>query len=501
MYPTISVFSQVSAHLRVSAHPHFLVYVQMASPCKRPPHLLAVNFKRHGRLLGRLRTIGYYKIELCNVGGARLIAMARTLQLAFKLRTLSHSLRALRVSWSDGVESTYPSTWLRASVRDPEFFDDRTCEYLPKHFPFISAGYPIVGAEQTDDQEFIKVEWGDHTSSFSAPWLRVQDVKASRHLFKPVVEETLWVGKDSLPEYHYSEKEERFESWMRDLRQWGVLLVHGCPTTDKGFLDFMQMVGVPLRRKAPCITGVHAVQNNPKTRLTQLAFSTKILEAHTDEVEYSPQPRLGALLSVELDAPVEPTKTFVSDAFKAARDLKEDNPRAFDILSSARLQHGRRRVTTEEDCEPSEVFYYEWDTLVESPVLLTDSCGVVKQVITRRGKNVGLVPGVYDEEYTEEFYRAYQEFHDKLNSPHYRKEYVLRPGMMLIYDNYRLAHGRLEIHPTTTRMLKAVFIPEDGWRSRWRFLLGQWSGLDPKWCYGCSDEALNILAQRKLTAN
>ena len=34
------------------------------------------------------------------------------------------------------------------------------------------------------------------------------------------------------------------------------------------------------------------------------------------------------------------------------------------------------------------------------------------------------------------------------------------------------------------------------WRTRWRVMLGEKSGLDEKWLYGCSQEALQILANR-----
>ncbi len=423
--------------------------------------------------------------------------MAKFLQAAFKLRALAHSPRVLRVKWGDGVESAYPSTWLRASVRDPDFFDSQTCEYLPKHFPFIAEGHPIVGAEHTEDQENVNVVWSDHTSSFSIPWLRVQDAQNSRHLAKPVVKEVLWTSKDTLPEYHYSETDEKFESMMKDLRRWGTLLVHGCPTTDEGLLELMQRIGVPLRRKQPSTTGVFQVLHRPKARQVQLAQVT--FEAHTDEVEYSPLPRFVCLLSIELDAPVKSTKTFIVDAFKVAEDLRREDQETFDILSSTPFQHGRHRchVNTEEDCNPSELRFYDWDSLSESPILFTEGDNV-KRVITQRERSVGLVPGIYDEGDTLKYYRAYQTFHSRLNDPYYRHEYVLQPGTLLIYDNYRLTHGRTEIHPSTHRLLKGLCIPEDGWRSRWRLLLGHWSGLEAKWCYGCSDEALNILAQRKL---
>ena len=77
--------------------------------------------------------------------------LLKMLRTSFSVRALSHSPRLLRVTWGDGTESAYPSTWLRASVRDPQFFHD-SCEYHPEHSDFIMKGLPIVAAEHITDQ-------------------------------------------------------------------------------------------------------------------------------------------------------------------------------------------------------------------------------------------------------------------------------------------------------------------------------------------------------------
>ena len=94
------------------------------------------------------------------------------------------------------------------------------------------------------------------------------------------------------------------------------------------------------------------------------------------------------------------------------------------------------------------------------------------------------------------YYDAYGKLQTMLADPKYIQEFVLRPGMMLVFDNFRVCHGRSEIHDSTHRVLKLAYIGEDVWRNRWRLMLAQKSGLDAKWLFGCSDEALTALAQR-----
>ena len=61
------------------------------------------------------------------------------LRPAFIVSSLSYCSRALRVVWKDGVESVYPSTWLRSTVRDERFFNQSSLMYEPNHLSFASS--------------------------------------------------------------------------------------------------------------------------------------------------------------------------------------------------------------------------------------------------------------------------------------------------------------------------------------------------------------------------
>ena len=414
------------------------------------------------------------------------------------MRALSHFPRLLRVTWGDGAESTYPSTWLRASVRDSQFFDYNSCEYHPEHTAFISKGLSIIAAEHTGQgaEENIRVQWEDHSTNFSVPWLRVQDAQnlndlADRH----IVEEVLWTRENELPQYQFSEKEECFESWMKDLRKWGVICVHGCPPTEKGITDFLTMVA-PLWQRTYHPTNLAHIHATPKTAMVQLAYAVKILRMHTGYADYNPPPKLMGLLCTELNAPKLDTKTSVVDAHKVLHDLKHEDPESFHVLCTTPLRRGRHRLDVEEDCDPSKVQMYQRSFILEEPVVRMEGNNIYR-IRMHRGKDIGLSLGPHDDEFMKKYYVAYGKLQALLNDPKYTQEFVLKPGMMLVVDNYRLCHGRSEIHPSTHRVLKTAYVSEDGWCNRWRLMLGQKSGLDTKWLYGCSDEALTVLAQWK----
>ena len=113
------------------------------------------------------------------------------------------------------------------------------------------------------------------------------------------------------------------------------------------------------------------------------------------------------------------------------------------------------------------------------------------------GKDVGLsLVTEHDDNFIIKYYSAYKKLQALLADPKYKQGFVLRPGMMLVFDNHRLCHERSEIDPSTHRVLKSSYVGEDSWCNRWRLMLGEMSGLDTKWLYGCTDEALAVLAQR-----
>ena len=76
------------------------------------------------------------------------------LRPAFLVNTISHCSRALRVVWKDGMESVYPSMWLRSSVRDDRFFDQNSFMYEHSHLSFVDAESVLKNASVTRNGEF-----------------------------------------------------------------------------------------------------------------------------------------------------------------------------------------------------------------------------------------------------------------------------------------------------------------------------------------------------------
>ena len=210
----------------------------------------------------------------------------------------------------------------------------------------------------------------------------------------PIVEKTLWTRENELPLYEFSAKEERLESWMKDLLKWGVICVHGCPPSDKGLLDFLRMVGSIMQRPYhPPSAQVCCLQATSQTKKVQLTYAVKILAMHMDFSDYFPPCKLVGLLCTELNAPKLDTKTFIVDAFKVLEDLRQDDPEAFHVLSTTPIKRARYRLSVEEECDPLETHMYQRNFVHAAPIVTMDG-NKIKRIHINRGKDAGLCLGL-----------------------------------------------------------------------------------------------------------
>lgn len=429
------------------------------------------------------------------------------LRSAFIVKSLSHTRSHLRVVWGDGVQSTYPNVFLRASARDPTLFDPASFMNEPQHLDFVSANAAITSvSHQPEEAESVKVEWEDHRSSFDASWLRAQDVRGTSHLAKPIAEPSPW--DSSLPggvrEYDFSKRHEDFGSWMKDMRRWGIILVHGCPRNEEGTRGVMEMFGPLKQRYHPA--NIFKLFRSPGPEsdsyvakaevVDRAAYGTDYLGGHTDNTEATIPAKLESFHCIDYHTREKDTFSFVADTLKVFEHLRQSDPETFHLLSTMPLAHSRRRLTVEEECDPKDLRMYEYDLVVKEPVIILDKDGNVKRFRFRYNKHIPTPLGTYDAEQYLALYHAVQKLQTALNDRRFHQSFILKPGMLMLFDNHRVVHGRYEIAPGTKRYMLGTYLNEDSWLSRWRLLLGEWAGLEEKWLYGCSEESLTILTRR-----
>lgn len=424
--------------------------------------------------------------------------MAAILRAPFRVAALSHSKGLLKITWQDGANSEFPSIWLRASVRDPKVFNADSWFYNQVDYArFIASESPIVGVENGDGSEDITVEWEDHRSNFNASWLRAQDMKNNDSLRKDT-QLTLWDANIRFPVYNYAERMTKLESWLSDLVRYGVAFFEGVPPSQEGLDGILHCVGQPRQRKHPVNTSAIKVDKNSAQKYHQNVYSAEKHPIDIDAAYYYDIPRLSCLLPTRYFPPTQDTFNFWVDNLTVTEQLRREDPEAYELLSTMPVRFARRRMTSQQESDVRKYYIYQFETSIERPIISYNWLEKRHPTVLISNKHAGMeLSNFKDHSTMKRFYEAYILLQDKLYNPANHQRFLMKEGTAAIFNNHRVSHGRDEIHPSTDRALLLGFIGADMWNTRWRVLHGQKSGLEEKWVYGCSNEQLEILADRK----
>ncbi|XP_078351486.1 gamma-butyrobetaine dioxygenase-like [Oculina patagonica] len=422
--------------------------------------------------------------------------MAAILRAPFRIAALSYCRDLLKITWQDGAKSEFPSIWLRSSVRDSPYFAVGSCLYNQNaHASFMCKESSIIRAENTMGSENVDIEWEDHHSSFNASWLRAQDM-ANNDSLRKETEISLWDSNFKFPVYNYSERMARLESWLSDLKRYGVAFFEGVPPSQEGLEGILHCVGQPKQRIHPTDTLVVATDNKNEEKIDQDIYTSEQHPFHIDTAYYNGLNRLSCLVTTRYNAPVQDTFNYWVDNLTITETLRHEDPEAYELLSTIPVRFSRRRMDVQEEC--SDPYIYQYDNTVEKKLISFDPAERRHPTVYVSNKQAGMELGRFKDHSTmKKYYEAYRLLQLKLSDPVNHQKFLLKEGTAAIFNNHRVSHARGDIHPSTDRCLHLGFIGAEAWNTRWRVLYGEKSGLEDKWLYGCSNEQLEILADRK----
>ncbi|KAI1504122.1 hypothetical protein F5X99DRAFT_372578 [Biscogniauxia marginata] len=200
----------------------------------------------------------------------------------------------------------------------------------------------------------------------------------------------------------------------------------------------------------------------PDLALADTAYTNQALGAHTDTTYFTDPVGLQAfhLLSHVGPGAENSTgsalggKSLLVDGFYAAGLLKAEDPEAFDVLSHVKLPwhaSGNKGITI----TPDNLY----------PVFETgESTGKLHR-IRWNNDDRGVVP--FDGKYSPwEWYNAARKWNEVLRRKSVEYWFQLRPGEVLVFDNWRVLHGRSAF--AGVRRMCGGYINRDDFISRWR---------------------------------
>ena len=174
------------------------------------------------------------------------------------------------------------------------------------------------------------------------------------------------------------------------------------------------------------------------------AYTNEELRPHTDSTYSNDAPGLQLLLCCEYDA--KGGDSIMVDGLKIAETIKSKNQNLYDVLTKINVPGN-----------------YTGDGVIleaKRPIIKLDDNNHIDQISFN---NYDRAPFRLDPELTKIFYEAISLFDNLANSKQYQWRHILKPGELLIFNNWRVLHGRGSFNGK--RKMKGCYINKEDFDS------------------------------------
>jgi len=339
--------------------------------------------------------------------------------------------------------------WLRDHCRCPSCYSPRTQQRIvdPLNLSEPGATEP-TSAVVEGDKRAVVVHWADgHLSEYPFDWLldvapRDRDEpKNEKGLYAQLAKKrVLWNVKtlEKLPAVTYEEfmTPEGLKRLYENTIRYGVGTITGCTSTREATQAVIKRIGMPMesvygpfwdisnedREQQPDVIFPGSFTN----KVLPTGFSHAVFQTHNDNAHYETPAGFRTYQIVEhIDG--SGGESLIVDGFNVVDQLRKNDPEAFKFLSTT-------PVGFEKMMENRHVYN-------EQPMISLDPES--DQVIGIRYKDPYRAPlSTISADQVPMFYHAYKAMTKLIRSPENEFRYLLPQGTVVIYDNWRVLHGR-----------------------------------------------------------
>jgi len=353
----------------------------------------------------------------------------------------------LNVLWSDNSSSCFPWLWLKDhSESKVDLHPDSKQRQID-----VFSSPPNISVDKVSldsSSKNIIIRWADESESSLS--IKLIQSTSEPCLPKPYAMDasSFWNSPTEIkifPEMPYEEVMSNggIKTWLTHIQRVGFVLVTDTPATPEATKELMERMAY-IRNS---IFGGFAVWDNKLENPDDTAFTSLAIEPHTDGTYVHDAPGLQTLHCIKRDS-IGGENQLV-DGLAIAAKMRNEYPDAFNTLCNVNIP-GR---------------YIKPDTYLKAyrPLFRVNKNSDVIQVSFN---NHDRAPFRLENNQMNNFYNAYKIFHNLANDSSRQFEFMLDPGKVLTFDNWRLLHARSSL--TGYRQLCGGYHNREDFESRLR---------------------------------
>ena len=349
----------------------------------------------------------------------------------------------LKIFFSNQIEDSFLNIWLRDHAKDEDSWDLRSNQrkiFTAKLDPKIH----IKKAEVKDNGNSLDILWSDsnktinYTSKFFLD--NLNQSKTSKQSLK------IWESKDLdqniYIDYNDAISENGFKFFLKKLYEYGFVVVQNCRTEMSSVEKIAKKIGYV---RESIFGGLWSFQSNQDK--ADSAYTQEELRPHTDSTYSNDAPGLQLLLCCHYKA--TGGESIMVDGFKIAEKIKNEKKDIYDTLTNFEVtgQYLGDGVSLK----------------AKRPIFRLNSN---RELIQVSFNNYDRAPFRMSEDKTIKFYESIREFDLIANNKEYQWRRVLKQGELLIFNNWRILHGRGSF--TGDRKMSGCYINKEDFDSSCR---------------------------------
>lgn len=354
--------------------------------------------------------------------------------------------RSLDITWDDGSIGRYPWLWVRDHAHD-----EATLHPVTQQRQLHTAGVrpDLRGTRASVVDGDVEVVWNDDTprsrlplgflASFRTTTPAVTDVPAERVLWDAEVIHDQW---PSIEHDRVMSDDAGLAAWLELVATYGFAIVTGTPPTIEATEALVRRVGYIRETIFGGFWDFQADLSKADTAYTNLE-----LLPHTDGTYSHDAPGLQLLHCLAFDG--EGGESTMVDGFRIASELRSRHPDLYDVLSRVHV--------------PGQYIGDGSHLMAARPILRHDHHGALVQVSFN---NADRAPFLLPPDEMDAFYEALRAFEGLANDHALQWRRVNRPGEAMLFDNWRVLHGRAAY--TGHRHLCGAYLNHEDFESRRR---------------------------------